>query len=162
MPRSLLASLALAASLVAVPVQAQQQLVSTFNETVLRSAVQSLGGTIGQATVENGVPFYQITLTNGVPAVANLDQCEGQSCRSLIIVASMPLPQGRTIAELDELLRRVNNSVPPAKVFRVDQTVLVQTYIIADAGITQGNLQAQMNVFADVALSMYQTLNAPE
>lgn len=157
--------------LVAAPALAQQQpsqppkppppttMISGFNPGVLTAALAGIGAKPGEAKSEGGKNFYTLTLPSGLPAVAYFDDCQQQSCKSLILVVSLAKPADRTVAQLDELLRKVNNNVPAAKVFRVGDKVIVQGYSVADYGITLGNLESQLKVFSDITLSMYQTLN---
>jgi len=157
--RSLLAILLLPALALSVPAWAQQGAIAAFDANNFAAAVTAVGGKPGQATVENGKSFYKLTLPNGIPAVAFFDDCAGQACKSLVLIASLATPPGRTAAQVDEMLRTVNNNVPAAKVFRVDNRVVMQHYVLADSGIAPGNLQAHLRVFSNVTTSMYQTLN---
>lgn len=161
-------SLAGMAALGATPAAAQQQpqappapatLVTAFNPNVLASALAGIGGKQGQAKADGDKHFYTFTLPSGIPAVAYFDDCQDQACKSLVLVVSLAKPADRTVAQLDELLRKVNNNVPAAKVFRVGDKVIVQGYSVADHGITLGNLETQLKLFSDITLSMYRTLN---
>jgi uncharacterized low-complexity protein len=147
----------------AAPAAAQQgsssTLVTAFTPSVLAAAITAIGGKQGEARVDGGKSFYTITLASGIPVVGYFGDCQAQQCKTLILVASLAKPADRSVEQLDELLRTVNNNVPAAKVFRVGDKVLVQGYVVADYGITQGNLQTQLKVFSDITLSMYQTLN---
>ena len=147
----------------AAPAAAQQAasstLVTSFTPNVLSAAIAAVGGKQSEAKVEGVKSFYTLTLASGIPVVAYFGDCQAQQCKTLILVASLAKPADRTLDQLDELLRTVNNNVPAAKVFRVGDKVIVQGYVVADYGITQGNLQTQLKVFSDIALSMYQTLN---
>jgi hypothetical protein len=151
---------ALAALALAAPSFAQQGgLIASFDANGLAGALSAVGGKPGEAKTEDGKAYYMLTLPSGIPAVAYFDDCEGQTCKTLVLIASLEMPSGRTVAQLDELLRTVNNSVPSAKVFRVNDRVVMQHFVLADFGIAPGNLQEHLRVFSNVTASMYQTLN---
>jgi len=152
--------LALAALALATPAAAQQGgMIAAFDANVLSTAITAVGGRTGPVRNEDGKAYYTFTLPSGIPAVAYFDDCEGQACKTLVLISSLEMPAGRTVAQLDELLRTVNNNVPAAKVFRVDQRVVMQHYVLADFGISPANVQEHLRVFSNVTLSMYQTLN---
>lgn len=158
----LLAAPLLGAMAIAAPAAAQQQsVITTFNVNVFATAVNAVGGKPGQASVQNGKSYYTLTLPSGIPAVAYFDDCQGDVCKSLVLLSSMSPPPQRTVAEIDEMLRTVNNSVPSAKVFRVNDKVVLQHYVLADFGIAAQNLQEHLKVFSNTTASMYQALNPP-
>lgn len=159
MPSRPIAAPLLAAVLFAAPASAQQGVVTSFDANVFAGAVNAVGGKPGQATVENGKNYYTLTLPSGIPAVAYFDDCEGQTCKSLVLLSSLAPPPQRTVAEIDEMLRTVNNNVPAAKVFRVNDRVVMQHYVLADFGIAAQNLQEHLKTFSNITASMYQTLN---
>ena len=143
----------------AAPVSAQQGVITSFDAPAFAAAVNAVGGKPGQATVENGKSYYTLTLPSGIPAIAYFDDCQGQVCKSLVLLASLAPPPQRTVAEIDEMLRTVNNNVPSAKVFRINDRVVMQHYVLADFGIAAQNLQEHIKMFSNVTVSMYQTLN---
>lgn len=155
----LLAAPMLAAMALAAPVAAQQGVITAFEPNALAGAITAIGGKPGQVTVENGKNYYMLTLPSGIPAVAYFDDCTGQTCKSLVLLSSLAPPPQRTVAEIDEMLRTVNNNVPSAKVFRVNDKVVMQHYVLADFGIAAQNLQEHLKVFSNTTASMYQTLN---
>jgi hypothetical protein len=155
----LLAASLLGAVALAPPAAAQQGTIASFDVNVLTGAVTAVGGKSGQSAVENGKAYHTLTLPSGIPAVAYFDDCEGQVCKSLVLISSLPMPAGRTVVELDEMLRQVNNNVPSAKVFRVNDRVVMQHYVLADFGIAAQNLQEHLKAFSNVTASMYNTLN---
>lgn len=136
-----------------------QGLITSFDQAALTGAVAAVGGRSGEAAVQDGKTYYTVTLPSGIPAVAYFDDCEAQTCKSLVLISSLPAPQGRTAAELDEMLRQVNNNVPAAKVFRAENRVVMQHYVLADFGIAPQNLQEHIKAFSNVTASMYNTLN---
>lgn len=156
--RNPFAALLPAALALAAPASAQQAITS-FDANAVAAAVTAVGGKPGEAKVENGKTFYMLTLPNGLPAVAYLDDCEGQVCKVLVVLSSLAIPQDRTVAQVDEMLRQVNNSVPAAKVFRANDRVVMQHYVLADFGIAPANLQEHLRVFSNVTGSMFQALN---
>jgi hypothetical protein len=146
-------------AVIAVPASAQQGVITSFDVNVFAAAINAVGGKPGQATVENGKSYYTLTLPSGIPAVAYFDDCEGQVCKSLVLLTSLSPPPQRTVGEIDEMLRTVNNNVPSAKVFRVNDKVVLLHYVLADFGIAAQNLQEHLKVFSNTTASMYQTLN---
>jgi hypothetical protein len=155
----LIAAPLLGAMAIAAPAAAQQSLITAFDPNSFATALAAVGGKPGQATVENGKTYYTLTLPSGLPAVAYFDDCQGQVCKSLVLLTSLSPPPQRTVGEIDEMLRTVNNNVPSAKVFRVNDKVVLQHYVLADFGIAAQNLQEHLKVFSNTTASMYATLN---
>jgi hypothetical protein len=149
----------LAVMAIAAPASAQQGVITSFDANGFAGAITAVGGKPGQAKVENGKTYFMLTLPSGVPAVAYFDDCQAQACKSLVLLATLAPPPQRTVAEIDEMLRTVNNNVPSAKVFRVADKVVMQHYVLADFGIAAQNLQEHIKMFSNVTASMYQALN---
>ena len=130
----------------------QQRLIDAFDHATFTATLAETGASWETSETGDGTDFYQITFGSGLKAFGYFAACDGGDCRGLTLIALYTPPEGFSTAELDEIVRVYNDTYSAGKAFRgEDGSLLVQGYVIADHGITMGNLLLQIQVFEDLA-----------
>ncbi len=97
----------------------------------------------------DGRPVYRVSAQGGLNFTVQPQVCApDQGCTGLLVIATFPPAAPLKLDVLDTLLRRFNDTIATAKVYRTDDgTVLLQAYVNAAFGISYANAQAHLLVF---------------
>ena len=159
------AALALAA---AQPASAQhsatgEQSITAFDELLMIEALDEIDATLSQnGATSDGTTIYKIEFANGIIGFGFLRACEDE-CYGMVVAASFTRPENATPEELNELLRKFNDSHAEIKVYiGEDGDPMAPNYLIADGGISMKNMSTQLKVFADSAKIFGDQLYADE
>lgn len=131
---------------------AQQRLIESFDHAAFTATLAETGASWEVAETDDGTALYQVTFEGGLRSFAYFTACDSGKCMGLTLIAPYDWPSGFTTAEIDETIRGYNEEYSAGKALRSDdESIMVQAYVIADHGITMGNLLVQIQVFEDLA-----------
>jgi len=131
------------------------RVIGHFDIDSLSAVMNELDGTI--ESKEGG--GYLLKFSNGTAATATFTVCDSGRCRGMNILGSFGKPSDKSGEETAELVRDYNQRWNAAKAYpKDDGGAYVQTYLIADGGITMDNFRAQLNVYSGMLKKMRETI----
>lgn len=151
------ATLAAAALLIGgqIPASAQDRtfagskIIKAISESDLFAALDHNGATY--SADQNSDTRYNVTFESGNTAVIARAGCTEQECLGVLMIAFFTPPKGVSPSDLDERVRLFNISYNPASALRNDNgSYVLKNYVIADDGITLGNLARTLSLFEDM------------
>lgn len=134
------------------------RIIDRFNHDTLVTVVTEMGGTVEESPNDG----WLIRFPNGTAATANFTVCDDeteQSCLGTSIAGRFAKPTDMSDAEIAALVTDYNARWSAGKSYMTeDGRPVVQTYIIADGGITMENYRMQLVVYADMLQKMSDTI----
>lgn len=128
---------------------AASRVIQTISEGDLIAALEHNGTSF---SADNGSDTrYNVTFESGHTAVFVRSGCNENECLGLAMLAFFTPPEGLSQSVADERVRQFNINYNPASALRNDiGNYVLRNYVIADDGITLGNLARTLSLFEDM------------
>lgn len=128
---------------------AASKVIKTINQSDLAAAIRHNGASSRPADSEG--KEFDVTFENGMTATVLRAGCTQEACMGLLMLAFFNPPAGANQAALDERVRQFNINYNPASAVRSDSgSYVLKNYVIADDGITLGNLARTLSLFEEM------------
>lgn len=128
---------------------AANKIIKAVSERDLLDALGHNGVTY--STDKDSDTRYDVTFKNGQSAVIARAGCNDEECLGVLMIAFYTPPKGVSQSVLDERVRRFNINYYPANAVRSDGgSYVLKNYVIADDGITLGNLARTLSLFEEM------------
>jgi hypothetical protein len=139
-----------------IQITLDQTLVENFDGNVVPEALTPFNGTVTQQAGTDGSPVYNVVFPGGMTALAQPMMCKDQAahtgCTSLRLTAFFGLPEGKTPADMAQVINVFNATHEATQLIYSDEgTSRMVHYVIADFGITKTNLVIQIYNFRSAA-----------
>lgn len=129
------------------------RLIETIDHATFVAVLDDIDAAWSTDQIGDGTTVYAITFESGLKSLAYFRACDdgNANCKGLALVSEFGAPDDLSDAELNDKVNTFNDSYPAGKAFRSSgRSVLVQSYVITDFGITMANLRIQTIVFVDI------------
>lgn len=146
-----------------INISLDETLVKNFDGTDFEDAMKPFNATVVKNVGKDGVSSYAITFPGGLSASAEPVGCRDEAahtgCGGLRLTAYFKLPDGKTVADIPEIVNGFNdNHVASQAAYDKQGTSRLTSYVISDFGITRTNLVIHIYTFRQTASAFHAVL----